>query len=190
MNFKVEISRKIVHLSSSIIAFSVLVLDKNVYLPILFTLTILFLAFDYLRIKSDFVSKYYYRFFGVFTRVSEKKQLTGASFVFIGSLVTAFLFDNETAFIGLLTMSLSDSFAAVIGISFGKTKLFNKSLEGSLAFFLVTFTVLFFFDFTLLEIFIISFIATCTELFSTYKYNDNVLIPLVTSTAVYIAKIF
>ena len=72
---------------------------------------------------------------------------------------------------------------------FGKTKLFNKTLEGSMAFFLTTFTILFFFNFNLLEIFIVSSIATIVELFSTYRYNDNILIPLVTCSAIYLLKI-
>ena len=188
MNIKVEIYRKIVHLSSSLIAFSILILDSSVYIPLLFGLTILMLSIDFLRIKIETVSKYYYKFFAIFTRESEKKQITGASFVFIGSLIVAFLFDKQIAFIGLLVMSVSDSSAAIIGILFGKTKLFSKSLEGSLAFFITTFSMLFLFGFNVFENFIISLIATCTELFSTYKYNDNVLIPLVTCTAIYIFK--
>ena len=188
MNVKVEIYRKIVHLLSSIIAFSILILDSSVYIPLLFGLTILILSFDFLRIKIETVSEYYYKLFSIFTRESEKKQITGASFVLIGSLLVAFLFDKQIAFVGLLVMSVSDSFAAVIGILFGKTKLFNKSLEGSLAFFITTFTILFLSGFDIFENLTISLIATCTELFSTYKYNDNVLIPLVTCTAIYIYK--
>ena len=40
-----------------------------------------------------------------------------------------------------------------------------------------------------LQIFVVSFIATCTELFSNYKYNDNILIPLATCSTIYIFKI-
>mgnify|MGYP001295099088 CR=1 FL=1 len=140
MNIKVEIYRKVVHLSSSLIAFLILILDSSIYIPLLFGLTILMLSLDFLRIKIETISKYYYKFFAIFTRESEKKQITGASFVFIGSLIVAFLFDKQIAFIGLLVMSVSDSSAAVIGILFGKTKLFSKSLEGSLAFFITTFS--------------------------------------------------
>ena len=188
MNIKVELYRKIVHLSSMIIAFSVLLLDANVYIPLLLILTIATICFDIVRIKSSLVSKYYYKYFNIFTRDSERKKITGASFVFIGSLLTVCLFDKDIAFLGLLIMSISDSCAAVIGVLFGKTKLFNKSLEGSFAYFFATFTILFFSKLTLLDIFIVSMISTATELFSSYKYNDNVLIPLVTCTAIYICK--
>ena len=95
MNFKVEISRKILHLSSCLIAFFIFVLDRQIYLPVLSVLTVTAIIFDYSRIHSHIVSKFYYKFFGIFTRDSEKKQLTGASFVFLGSLITAFLFEKE-----------------------------------------------------------------------------------------------
>ena len=189
MNLKVEIYRKIIHLSSSLIAFGVLLLDRNIYIPILFFLTVFVLFFDFLRIKFDLVSKYYDRFFKIFTREIEKKKITGASFVFIGSLLTVLFFSKEIAFLGLLIMSISDSCAAVFGILFGKTKLFNKSLEGSLAFFISTFTILFFSELNIVENLIVSFIATCVELFSSYKYNDNVLIPVITCTAIYLFKV-
>ena len=189
MNLKVEISRKIVHLLSVTIAFAILILDESVYIPLLFALTTFILFFDFLRIKSNFTSRYYYKFFGIFTRDSEKHQITGASSVFIGSLIVACLFEKEIVFLGLLVMSISDSFAAIVGIIFGKTKLFKKSLEGSLAFFIVTFTILFFVDFNLFENLFISFIVTTTELFATYKYNDNVLIPLITCATIYMFNI-
>ena len=85
-------------------------------------------------------------------------------------------------------MSISDSFAAVIGVLFGKTKLFSKSLEGSLAYFCSAFVILSFSRLGLIEIFLVSLVSTFAELFSTYKYNDNVIIPLTTSAAIYIFK--
>ena len=189
MNFKTEIARKVMHLLSCIIGILIFILDRSIYIPILFTLTLLVVSFDIARIKFSMVQNIYNNFFSIFTRKSEKKQITGASFLFIGSSIVAFLFDKEIVFQGLLVMSFSDSCAALIGITFGKTKLFNKTLEGSMAFFLTTFTILFFFNFNLLEIFIISLIATITELFSTYRYNDNILVPLLTCSTIYLLKI-
>ena len=46
------------------------------------------------------------------------------------------------AIIALLVMSLSDSSAALIGIKFGKTRLFNKTLEGSLSFLITTYVII------------------------------------------------
>ena len=189
MNIKVELYRKIMHVSSSLIAFGVYFFDYNIYIPILFILTLITISFDMLRINSAAFSNFYYKYFNNFTRKMEKDKITGASFVFLGSLLTVLIFEKEIAFWGLLIMSISDSCAAVIGVLFGKTKLFNKSLEGSLAYFCSTFTILFFSGLGLAEILIVSFISTIAELFSSYKYNDNVVIPLTTCTVIYILKI-
>ena len=189
MNLKTELSRKILHLCSSIIGISILLIDKSIYLPVLFIITILVVSFDCLRINFKNVAKIHNAIFSIFTRTNEEKQITGASFLLIGSSIVALFFNKEIAAVGLLIMSVSDSFAALVGIIFGKTKLFNKTLEGSTAFFVTTFTILIIFDYNVLESTFISFIATVTELFSNYRYNDNILIPLLTCSTIYIVNI-
>ena len=61
--------------------------------------------------------------------------ISGASWVIIGAAATLFIFNENTAIIGLLVLSIADSVAAIVGIKLGKTQLFSKSLEGSMAFF-------------------------------------------------------
>ena len=151
-------------------------------------LTAMMISFDLLRINSTSFSTFYYKYFNIFTREMEKDKITGASFVFAGSLLTVLIFDKEIAFWGLLIMSISDSFAAVVGVLFGKTKLFSKSLEGSLAYFCSAFVILSLSKLGLVEILLVSLISTVAELFSSYKYNDNVIIPLTTCAAIYIFK--
>ena len=51
----------------------------------------------------------------------------------IGSLVVL-TFESRICIPALLIMSFSDSAAAIIGKKYGKTKIFNKTLEGSLLF--------------------------------------------------------
>ena len=189
MNVKVEIFRKIMHLSSSAIAFFVFILDRSVYMPLLFAITLLVVVFDLLRVRFDRVSRLHNLIFSIFTRKSEKKQLTGASYLFIGNSIVVFLFPKEIALIGILVLSFSDSFAALTGILFGKTKLFNKTLEGSTAFFISTFTILWMFDYNISYSLAVSLISTLVELFSNYKYNDNISIPLLTCSAIYILTI-
>ena len=129
MSFKTEIARKILHVLTCIIGFSILILDKSIYLPLLLILTIFIVCFDFARIKFPTVRNIYKQFFSLFTRENEKEQITGASFVFIGSFIVALLFEKEIAFQGILVLSFSDSSAALIGITFGKTKLFNNKFR-------------------------------------------------------------
>ena len=63
-------------------------------------------------------------------------------------------------------MSFSDSAAAIIGKKYGKTKIFNKTLEGSFAFLITSFIIVIFFipdiDFTFPMIAIL--VSTIVEL--------------------------
>ena len=79
------------------------------------------------------------------------------------------------------------STAALVGIKYGKTNLFNKTLEGSMAFFITTLIIIH----LLIEIpiyltIICSLIITFVELLSFKKINDNLSIPLVTALMLYI----
>ena len=178
LSFKDEFKRKIVHFASAIIGFSIIYLDREVILPFLIVSAIIFPLLDYMRINNKFVSNFYNSYFHSITRSFESKKLTGASFVFWGALITYILFEPKVAGIALIVMSLADANAAIIGVGYGNTKLLNKSLEGSFAFYVTTFTILYIFKIPLIISLFISVIATFTELIEIPKINDNISIPL------------
>jgi len=178
LSFKNEFKRKIVHFASAIIGLSIIYLDREVILPVLIVSAIIFPLLDYMRINNKFVSNFYNSYFHSITRSFESKKLTGASFVFWGALITYILFEPKVAGIALIVMSLADANAAIIGVGYGNTKLLNKSLEGSFAFYVTTFTILYIFKIPLIISLFISVIATFTELIEIPKINDNISIPL------------
>jgi|GEM_PF-1107529 len=178
LNFINEFKRKLIHFASSIIGLTILYIDPNIVLPILIIASILFPLLDYLRIHNKFVSNFYNSYFHSITRSFESHKLTGASFVFWGALITYIVFEPKVAGIALIVMSLADAMAAIIGVGFGKTKLLNKSLEGSFAFFMTTLAILFIFKIPLFVALLISIIATITELIVIPKINDNISIPV------------
>ncbi len=178
LSFKNEFKRKIVHFASAIIGLSIIYLDREVILPLLIVSAIIFPLLDYMRINNKFVSNFYNSYFHSITRSFESKKLTGASFVFWGALITYILFEPKVAGIALIVMSLADANAAIIGVGYGNTKLLNKSLEGSFAFYVTTFSILYIFKIPLIISLFISAIATFTELIEIPKINDNISIPL------------
>ena len=138
-----EIVRKAIHLSSSIIPLSYwFFFERHFTLEIVILLALGFLTADYLRLKSGGVEKHFLRVFGSALRQHEQKNLTGATYVFTGSVVAIFLFPKEIAVPALLILSISDTLAALVGIPFGKHKFLKKSLEGSTAFFISTAIIL------------------------------------------------
>ena len=177
-----EVYRKYIHISSSGIAILLWYYGKDLLLPWILAAAILFPILDYSRKYIPLLKKLYFKLFGTVTRPYEFQVLSGASWVFIGAGFTAYLFNEKVAVIALLVMSLSDSSAALIGIKYGTTRLFNKSLEGTLAFLISTYLIIFLLSsVSIMFLLIASITATAIELFSTPKYNDNILIPVATA---------
>ena len=182
-NLNKEIYRKSLHIFySSSIAFTLWHFGKDAVLPWFVAIAIIFPLLDYGRHYIAVLGHIFVYFFALFTRPIEYRILTGASWVVIGAAICTLIFSEKAAIIGLLVLSISDSIAAIIGIKFGKTQLFNKSLEGSAAFFLSASCIVFVLS---PAIFIINisaiFAATFVELFSTPRFNDNLFIPVITA---------
>ena len=180
-NISQEIYRKILHIFySSSIALALWYFGKDAVLPWFIAIAIILPLLDYGRHHIAVLSNIFVYYFALFTRPIEYRILTGASWVVIGAALCTLFFNEKAAIIGLIVLSISDSISAIIGIKFGKTQLFNKSLEGSAAFFLSTSCIVFVLS---PAIFIINlsavFGATTVELFSTPRFNDNLFIPII-----------
>ena len=183
VNLNKEIYRKILHIFySSSLAFALWYFGKDAVLPWFILIAIILPLLDHGRHYIAALGYIFVYFFALFTRPIEFRILTGASWVMIGAALCTLIFSEKAAIIGLLVLSISDSIAAIIGIQFGKTQLFNKSLEGSAAFFLSASCIVFVLS---PAIFIINlsavFAATMVELLSTPRFNDNLFIPVTTA---------
>ncbi|WP_127715869.1 diacylglycerol/polyprenol kinase family protein [Halobacteriovorax sp. HLS] len=115
------------------------------------------------------------------------KESAGMPFV-MGLLLTLLSFPKVVALTSIFTLAIADPMSAVIGIRFGKNRIVKgKSLEGSAAFFISTFLIIFgvfgfLFDndmslVTLLAI-IVSLVMTAFEMLP-IKLDDNLTIPIV-----------
>ena len=137
-----------------------------------------------MRHHINLIEKVYLFLFDRVTRDIEKQKnvLTGASYYLIGCLLTVYFVNDESIIMAsLLVMSISDSFAAIIGIKYGKTKIYrDKSLEGSFAFLGATLIILSFFipGLSIFKLALISIVLTFVELFSFHLFNDNLTIPI------------
>ena len=182
LNYRQEIYRKLIHLYSSSIPFMLWYFGKDSFQPWIIAIAIILPILDYGRRNNKFLYRIYSKLFTGFTRPVEQGILSGASWVIIGAAVTIYIFNENSAIIGLLVLSIADSAAAIIGIKFGKTQLFSKSLEGSAAFFITTVIIVFSLSPVAFYInFFAVLTATVVELISTPRMNDNLLIPMVTA---------
>ncbi len=108
----------------------------------------------------------------------------------LSCLIVVTLFSKIIAMASLSVTLISYSAAAIIGKKFGKHKLLDKSIEGSLAFFISAILVIsYFYNFSqnFLAIIIIAFLVTIAELFAKkIKVDDNLTITLITASSLVI----
>lgn len=178
MSFKKELYRKSIHISTSIIPILYLFSSKSFTLEILIPIMVLFVLLDIMRFNVSFINRMYTTILKDIMRVKEEKRFTGATNLLIASVVVILLYDKPIAVSGLLFLTVSDSVAALVGKRFGKIRIYDKTLEGSLAFLLTSIIIIILIksiDFT--TGICGAFTATFVELTVTVM-DDNLSIPL------------
>ena len=178
--FRRELYRKYFHLTSSLFGLSILYFGKETMMPFMVVGGVIIPILDYGRQRFHFMQKLFFYLFDLFIRPNEKKDITGATYVFISAAIVVVFFDKIPAATGLLFMSIGDSFAAIFGQKYGYTKIGDKSLEGTLAFIISCVIVAMFIPGLNLYTGIVAIIiSSYVELFSGKKLSDNLLIPIV-----------
>jgi dolichol kinase len=190
ISLKKEIQRKLIHFGSGIIPILVIFYGRESILPILSVLTILFVLIDFFKSKIIWIKILYLYFFKTIVRENEFENLTGASWVLLGNLFVLLLFPENIAIFSMFILCISDSLAAIIGKYSGNTKIFNKSLQGSISFIISGLFVSTFFPNIALSIRVFAIIsATGIELFPS-QINDNISIPITIALCCTIGGLF
>jgi len=172
---KKEIVRKSVHLlTAGIILVNIFSYELAITLTI-FTI-LLYIFSEFMRLKKIKIF-YLTKLIETCARPDEKNKFILAPLTLAVPILLALLFLNPgIAYPTVITVSISDSFATLIGMRFGKKRIFEKkTLEGSSTFFLFTFVIFYFFT-NIFVTFFSAAILTLVELFS--KKIDNLTIPL------------
>ncbi|MCB5270768.1 MAG: phosphatidate cytidylyltransferase [Candidatus Cloacimonetes bacterium] len=133
-----EAARKSIHLSSLVIPFGyryLLGYNRHMAFVLLLSALIISLVIEFNRFWQRSFRKTFYRIFGSILRRHEFKDLTGATYLLFASLLCVAFFEPRIAAASIAFLSIGDTFAALIGMNFGKRKFLggSKTLEGSLA---------------------------------------------------------
>jgi dolichol kinase len=174
-----EILRKLFHLMElpALVVYSIIRhvwSDKAAGLA-LTALFLLLMEIEYVRLE---VKPKFPEAIDVF-RPREKDNVTGAIFFVAATIICFSVFDYTIAFTALLLTIFGDLASALIGIKFGKHKLFRKkSLEGFLAGLAMNLIVgaLIMPDYPAIYL-TMAFVASTVELL-TGKLDDNLTVPL------------
>ena len=139
IDYRSELVRKAIHLTSLSIPVVYYFVTRNFALTVLIPLTVAFIVVDVARYYHRPVGDLFYNFFGFLLRRHERdtktKRLNGATYVLISATLCVLIFPKHFVILGFSILIISDSVAALVGRRFGRHRFFEKSLEGSAAFF-------------------------------------------------------
>jgi dolichol kinase len=188
ISFASELKRKLIHISSSWIAFACLFLSKDIMLVIIGSAFFGCLLFDVFRVYSKGFNDFYLKYIGPVLRSHEyhikKITFTGATYLMFAALLCIIIFPREVAFAAILLMTIGDAAAAIVGKSYGKVNIFTKTLEGSIAFFVSGLIIIVLMpklttDPNELYVGIAAVILTSIIEVMPLKLDDNITVPLV-----------
>ncbi|OIO75124.1 MAG: hypothetical protein AUJ85_04065 [Elusimicrobia bacterium CG1_02_37_114] len=184
-----EMNRKIIHMLTILYPVVYNMVSRSVALIIAGSFVIVDVILEFFRFVSPKFNK---RIIGLLYkgmyRTEEVHQMSGLPWTLTGGFLTIFFFpDKRIVTTAFLYVVFGDTIAALVGVSYGKTKIRkNKSLEGSLACFLVCFLCGIFF--LPLELaFAGAVVATIIE-FLPLPLNDNFWLPLISSFVLTLLK--
>lgn len=190
-----ESLRKSVHLSSLVIPFSYRYIlgfeNRKLAFSLLLLALMISMVIEFHRFWQKSFRKTFHRIFGRILRKHEMKDFTGATYLLFASMLCVAFFEPIIASAAIAFLSIGDTFAALIGMNFGKRKFLrtNKSLEGSLACFVTCFIFGIFWLNNPWLAFVGSLAATAAEL-GKIPLDDNIKIPLSAALVLSIAGIF
>ncbi len=192
-----QLPRRLFHLSMGMVCGTLyhLFLNHQQAVYILGTSLCILYIIEQLRINYPEHSSIFSKISKYFLRAEEQlKESASIPFV-MGVLLTLLTFPKIVSLVAIYTLALGDPLSAIIGIKFGKHKIAgNKSLEGSAAFFIASFTVILTVFYGLyglegsyiaLMALIVSLIITGFELIP-IRIDDNLTIPLFTAVTLWV----
>ena len=163
--------RKIIHVSAISTILLINFFPKNLAQYSILLLSFLYAASEFFRFRRKF-----FPYFQDIVKICSDNKPSITPFLFGFSIFLLLYFPEKNYLAGLIALIIGDGFAGLIGYKFGKIKVYNnKSIEGSLAFFLSTFLLLILI-YPVFKSFILALVGMIIELFS--KEEENLVLPL------------
>jgi len=176
-----EILRKLTHLFALVIPLGYYYLDLTRWqaLAILVPISIFIITVDFSRLGGWPLWRLFRPLIAPMVRRDELTgNFTGATYILATACLTIALFARPVAVLALTFIITGDPASAMIGRRFGRHRLKNKSLEGSLAFLSVALLVALIIPEVPLVIGLTgAVVATVTEGLS-FRVDDNASVPL------------
>ncbi len=170
-----------------------LLLPERMFVIALYGATFSLILLEILRFLFPGVNQWLTCHLHILIRDDEVRHPVTSTYILAASLVAVLLFGRDIAMESLLFLAVGDPAAAAVGQRWGKLKVRNKSLEGSLTFFLFSCVIGAILGGTILSlslgvIITGAILATLAELLS-FRLDDNFTVPLVSSSGMYAVRL-
>lgn len=188
-NFTFELNRKTFHILGLLAPLVYYFIPKILAVIIIIILAASVLYIDLYRHTNLIIQQWVHYFLGNIMRQEElsTNKLASCSWMFIGLALTCVVLRKEVTMFVWIVLFVCDSLAAIVGSKYGRNIIIdNKTLEGSVAFFLsmMILGMLYYLaipgSFTFVSLLLASVATAYTELYSKkYGIDDNISIPIV-----------
>jgi len=128
-----ELHRKAIHIFSLVIPVGYYILPEENARKALLVAAVVAVVIEALRLNEPHLRHITFRLAGALLREHEKTGLFSSTYLILGSLLCAHSFSKPVVIAAVLFLILGDAAAALVGRVFGRTQIFDKTLEGSLA---------------------------------------------------------
>lgn len=133
MRYGSELIRKTIHVSSLALPIGLCLAPLELSKPIMVAVTLATVLVDAVRLYEPHFRRLFWFLFGRILREHERHNLLGSTFLLIAALISIFAFPKPVAVVALGFLVVGDTVAALVGKRWGRHKILDKSLEGSLA---------------------------------------------------------
>ncbi|MFX1448294.1 MAG: glycerol-3-phosphate acyltransferase [Promethearchaeota archaeon] len=123
----------------------------------------------------------------------EEKKFSSMTIFLVATFISILLFEKNIAITALTFLIFGDIFSKIFGLAYGRHKIFQKTLEGTLAYFgcvlICAFVLYNILEIKLYILLIGCIVAPLVELFS-FQLNDNFTVSLISGSVMTVAKVF
>ncbi len=192
-NFKTHWWRVATRPFAFLFIFFYIIFDKIIALLIIGIVAIAFITLELTRFLNKQTNDLLTVKIKSIFKKGEEKKFSSMTIFLVATFISILLFDKDIAITALTFLIFGDIFSKIFGLAYGRHKIFQKTLEGTLAYFgcvLISGFILYnTIGIPILILIIGGIAAPLVELFS-FQLNDNFTVSLISGSIMTAARIF
>ncbi len=167
--------------------------DKKEALTLIGSIALFFLLLDLSRLFSNKINIFFFKYIKKLYKSKEYSKFSSITLFLFSIFLVVLLVDKPIACLAGFFLIFGDLFSKFFGIHFGRTKIFEKSLEGSLAHFnaclISGYIFIHFFSVPIPVYLLGSLVASLSEVLP-LGVDDNFSVALLSASSMYVAQLF